>query len=1401
MKPEQLVNKGMNLDVHPSLLSEGDLVYLLNGDITGKEGNQDFFVQNMLGNVLCYEFDEGFAFKGSIKLDGDEYAIFLDSVNYGEIGILNTRTCNYTSAVTGECLNFSNSVRGVYKFTKNEERTIYFVDGDNPNRYLNLDSPFPQIQSASRCDTCDVSGTGVLDCDALDINKNFIPPCTSISPNFFGQLLSGVYQVAVAYAIDDMVLTDYYLTPAVKLYSESSNINLDLEIECTDHPFEQCSIVLISNTRESGLVGYNLGFFPVFNNKITITNVENSTIINLQEILSKKPVFDSSEHIVTNGEILMIGGHGTQELLDYQPQALNIDTDWVEVKIPKKNAHLYPSFLRDETYALSIEWFGKKGNSRGVYHIPGRESNENDLLEYTGDDYVTNDIYEIIDCLPATKKRWQIENTATSGMVYDIQCDNCSGEIINKEGDMGYWESQDYTYPEDWEGVGCLPIRHHRMPSHNLTHIHDDYTIEVTTPDCYEIEIPLEGFEDFTTYEYCPSGETIIRESNCVNILAVKFSNIEHPKLSNGDYDPDISGYRILVGDRKGNKTILHKGLVFNVWEDTSTEGTNILYPNYPYNDLHGDVFLSTAETINNPEGNNFSDDFPPVYKPFANWQPPQSYLRNQFTYHSPDFHFREIKQEFGTELKVYGESVGWIEGEFQNVYLHPQTRLGIGGITSSPYTNHACQMNSVCHYSKFVSWSTDLFSRFQIQSSQFLLPVNQILSNGKKLNNYLRESSYYVELNRDLDDPTTIDTSRLLASELGYEGNDTLPKFKYNNQVLRIDNGVISDKDLMGVSYYTGIKINQPNQYGSLDSIAYRPVSCITGVYFDVNEEEIIYDSPIIYGGDVFISKHSLVRKMPIFTQWLEDVPIDTETNYRDFRNLWYPRFWYDNLTKADDQYNIDGFEDLQSGGDILAAGKFYVFVTGVLDYWCESEFIGSYREQDFTPNGSFYPKTDYNELVRTDKIRFDNKYLYNFTLLNNEVERLYQELNPVEPDSSFIVSYSLKDDLQSKSDRWLQFLPLNYTLLPKIHGKFTGMHYTDDYSIMFLFENQILYSQLNYSLSTTEGNSILLTQGDIFTNRLRKLSNESTGYVGSVDPLSFVNTRFGTYFIDRYRKKIFLWNGQLNDVTGNIQSWLHHYLNETELGYEKSVISVFDNFTENVYFTSGSRDKWTFSLKPKHQKIVGFHSFTPNAYMSASNTYLSVILTGIWKHNKEFVYQSYYGEQVPFDVGLFVNNSHQNTELQSVELFAEFATYSSYGSPIYKRDKFFDKVFAYNNNGSTGFMDVLLKNRENPLQSVVQNSDTNSPLTIEVTPLHDSIYRFNKFESIRINHDTTPLISWNSVGVVYTPTSVDATLNPIYREDLKGSWFKLHLRSEDNTNHKILLKLINPTQHIING
>ena len=279
-----------------------------------------------------------------------------------------------------------------------------------------------------------------------------------------------------------------------------------------------------------------------------------------------------------------------------------------------------------------------------------------------------------------------------------------------------------------------------------------------------------------------------------------------------------------------------------------------------------------------------------------------------------------------------------------------------------------------------------------------------------------------------------------------------------------------------------------------------------------------------------------------------------------------------------------------------------------------------------------------------------------------------------------------------------------------------------------------------------------------------------------------------------------MFQWAGQLKDVTENWQPWLNRYLFDGATGflYRDSAVGVFDNWTGNLFYTD-KRTQWTASYKPGHG-LVSFHSFIPTWYLSMNNTFATYVNKEIWIHNRSFnsnpliqdnVYQTYYGVQVPFIVGFTVNNKYINGELQNIEVFSEWMRYSGYNEPIYVKKKFFDKIFAFNNNGSTGIIPLILKDKRDPKNSMIQN--LTSPLTAEVTLVNDGVYRINKLESVRINPDTTSHIDWSGNGMTYVDTGVDKNMNPRDRADLKGKWVNVHLISDTNNQNKILVQLLN--------
>jgi len=1382
---KQLIAGKLNLDTHYSLLEQGDLVYLMNGDIEGIDNsNHGMLVQNQLSNELCALFPTGFTFINGIQLNNFQFAVFFVNGGTSKIGLLDAKTCTYTDIITSTCLGFNpnNPIRGVYKhLNKTNERVVYWVDGLNPNRYLNIDQAllgnYPKVALNSDCNDCEVEYSNELDCNKIRINKSFNPPCVTVKPNKTGTLATGTYQVAIAYSEDGIVLTDFFFSDPVKAFSGRENIGFDITIDCVggEIPFKFFTLVLITQTKEGSLIPYSNGEYNIGTKRITINTLTNATAVSTSNVTLKKTIYDVSQHIVSNSETLLVGKHQSIENVDYQPLANQIEVFWVERKVPSKYAHLFPTFMRDEVYDFAIEWQDELGRNRGVFHIPGRLK-DNDFQitfgtkTFNEGDPASKDFFHIYEdddpCAPMPQQIWEIENTATVLESFAVDCPDCEDDfVISKKGKMGYYECKDLTYPNEskWGENACNPIRRHRMPSHNLSHIHDNAFCETLT-------FPIEQYDDngnlitpLPTYE-----ERFYRDSPCVNILGIELDNIQLPT----GVTPQAGWtYRILVSSREGNKSVLHKGLVYNVMKEIvrsdedlgfDPDPITVMYPNYPYNDLKPDRYLSTVQT-------NESSVVP------ANHIAPNNYYKTRFTYHSPDVSFRETQGEFGSELKFYIEQFGKVKGEFDECYRHPKVALGATEPdvkTSWPY---AQQFNSAAHYFEYQDLDTSDWKgkqRRRIDASQWLLPIKQFVNDNQRFNNEKRETSYYIELeNYEVPNPKVEDTTRFTIG-------DTLSRKINFCSTVQIGS---TSYDVQASAYYTGVKLPQPNQYGQNEQIRYVPVEAC----FRKADQETI-SNQMFFGGDIYISKHSVFRKMPLFKEWLYDVPYNTEYNYRDQKNVYYPVYWFDNLTQANDLFRLSNWN--QDAGEFDADhGYFYLWVTGNPYFWCESEFIGDYREFDTTPNSRFYPKVDFNDIARLDTVSLQPTFLYDFSLLNTHIENRVLS-GDTKSDAEFIVSFSQKNDLQGAGDNWLKFLPLNYTILPQIYGEFTGLHYVDQYSVMFAFENEILFSQEDYTLQSEQGNNIFLGQGDIFSRRLRRMSNENTGYTGCVDPLSFVNTRYGTFFFDRYRSNFFLWDGQLKNLNG-LRSWTNKYAADVNPGYKDSLISVFDNFTDNVYFTD-KINQWTISYKAKREAFISFHSFVPTFYLTLPNTFISTNSNGFWKHNKEGHYQTYFGVQYDFEIG-YAHFTPEHSELQDIQIWTEFIKYLDYMNPIYNKDKFFDKIMVYNNQGSTGLIDLFVKDRNNPNHTTIQNSEL-TPTIAEVSNMSDSLYRINKFENMH-RGEGFPVISLQSNGMYYTPLNI-IDKAPIDRDSIKGRWFKVHLISRLNNDHKILAQLAYP-------
>ena len=176
----------------------------------------------------------------------------------------------------------------------------------------------------------------------------------------------------------------------------------------------------------------------------------------------------------------------------------------------------------------------------------------------------------------------------------------------------------------------CSPIRHYKMPNNNIAPFMNTNLIQNNAQSAIY-----------------PLGVTL--DSNVVEV----FLNIaKNNNLLTQKQRDNIVGYEILKGDNSLHKSIVGKGLLYDMYK--YNDGNNLaLYPNYPHNDLGQDIF-------NFQKGTQIL-----IQHPYA------SVRNNNFTLISPDTTNR--KPSLPQEMTIDGYQYGSTTPFFEDVFKHPE--------------------------------------------------------------------------------------------------------------------------------------------------------------------------------------------------------------------------------------------------------------------------------------------------------------------------------------------------------------------------------------------------------------------------------------------------------------------------------------------------------------------------------------------------------------------------------------------------------------------------------------------------------------------------------------------------------------------------------------------------------
>ena len=1001
---------GMTLDQVFFQRKSGVLSYAMNANIQSKDGRGITYT-NEYSNQLCVEFPYGFIVIGTkLVLSKNEiiFALVNPSSGESEIGKVKNFNCNsltvdnieydcqncrgkqlesivrernaccqYEKIIRAKCLNFhiDYPVRMIYKIT-NCGYKLYLTDNYNEPRYLNLDD-FVNGAYIGK-DGC--NDPVAFDCEKIKIFKDFcIPQIQAVTEESGGNLQAGVYQATIAYCdANGQEYTEYFdHTNPVPVFERTITNDTDYytaksirySITHNTDVFEYFKMVIIKTVNETSDY-LEAGIFRVTpTNNITFGENNKSLVdSSINKISTPKPDYTKAKLIEESGNYLLLCDLEDSPEYNFQPFANQMKLYWETVNMPYDSNNNYSNpivvsrfrgYMRDEVYPFAIRFKLKNGKRTKAFHIPNRLATPYDLDPITNDDVISDDGCSTVD----QKPRWKVYNTAYNPCDGSTCCsysDKYPQESFPGEsricditrgcyGEFAYWESTE-TYPCDdriWGDLAGKPIRFHKFPDSVVNHIHDSFTGHLGSPGydinhksiIYPIGVRLDEsiFNDWLskTFIYDPkTGKTNIPMSDLV------------------------CGFEIVRGNRVGNKSIIAKGLLYDVGKVTEKSGENsttnvrsYYMPNYPYNDIRGnDPYLSdNAEIYKSPDPNGATEGKYRLSSYPGIWTA-ENFRR--FTFHGPDVHFQ--KPSLGTNLKIETEEYGLSEGHFVQVQDHPRykfltkfdmsiaTKLGIlGGLkigseeeseldgtpttglrergkatlefnysdflnTSElvrdvfektiPKRNFAYSYHSRGVYNNYTAVPNDQGVKIRsLEIAKYLSPNNQNVGDDASVFNYNRESSVYLKVNQAYRDYKYPEYSRYTLSS---ESAKYVDYCKHPEQV--------TSSEIR--SFYSSIRREVPDQYGRIENVSYIS----TGYSITLKDGQFSQTYYPIFGGDTFINKFALKRKMPFFTQNMVGRPDEIDFDYNLVPNFAFPTYYIGTSPDELELENIINVADL---------------------------------------------------------------------------------------------------------------------------------------------------------------------------------------------------------------------------------------------------------------------------------------------------------------------------------------------------------------------------------------------------------------------------------------------------------------------------------------------------------
>lgn len=1009
------------------------------------------------------------------------------------------------------------------KLNINKEIIIYFVDGYNSDKFLNISNLQVELDSDLR----------ILN---IDEYRNMIGFRLNTDANIYlentdtgGSLYSGVYYVLATFwnkgglKSHSLIVSNPIPIASTNAYTDglpagtltSRRILVSLKVDEIEDGYDFYTIYCISKINQT-LKAYQIitGDVPVADFTVDISSLNASSEVTPDSIVLNSSDYISSLTLTQVDDVLFKGNLKSSEEFDFQTYINNIQIDYISKEIDLSNIEenysnsvlcFYDkSFTYDEVYALYasliIEENGIKYETK-AYHIPGREAIttiqgklENDLINnlstelpiYDSTDSNVNCPLNQIKVINSNAKIFQGYDTAgKEGVDKNMAYWENSNEFYSNE-NKWYTRDENDNITNDFRGQN---VRHHRFPS--------AYTDSTSIPK-------------------------MITGASTVNILGFKASNIVIPI----EWQSKVQKIKFYYAKRDLNNRLIL--------------GQSLSIPQHQRHRFEWPVEVD--QTIYSATGSFYIQDIF-MEDPFSNDFPGEGFTPTNISRNLFDGTIYNYGITENTSLQPPGEYCfsdrirqPWSKNSGY-ITMHPFDAMINNTNLRGTYLKNICRIKSkytTGSYAFGSSWPVDqlpwVYSYgFNTQSNYYGIdrgeqgdPDNYYYNQIRRINNTQFYANTFLETqgggywSKYCEDRIVVEfPDRLLSGTDVYDANTPGQDFAIlclqDPTTVYIPVGIYGDG--YASPYLTNMCAYKEDVFLSFDN----QILCSTGFTYDIVSGEV----SSVYGGDTFTSFYG------------ERTTIDFDPLFR------HPA-------------GVSATAQTQQ----LRTTHYYI---------CQSTSNIRLRYEGTNSWELYFPKSSLDTIPST----YSNYYGYNIDYSSvNDILQPTQELNRLDNDTNIYPNRIIKSQVNNPElieDNYLIFNSGDVQDVGLQYGQIENLFNINNRLAIHL-TNDLMLTMNKQTMDTSTGKAYI-GSGDIFSVKPQDVN--SNFYGGTVGRYSGTMTPYGYFYIDPLSYSVFNFDGNKLNVVSS-EGLDRYFFNYSNFEFPAILNNYNDKFI-NDYIVSG--------------------------------------------------------------------------------------------------------------------------------------------------------------------------------------------------------------------------------------